>query len=245
MSGYRDDREQLRLRVEELEDELGEARDRLARVNAPAESGGWVRTVFGAPSTLRVERELPGELSEDAREEALEVLRRTFGQIGNPSHTKRSLTWTTTQTRNGGRAVEVMVSARDGKLRIELAERMGGLLGGLWGGVGGGVGGGSLGFVIPIAIQMGSPALIPVAFVLWMLLVGGVVRSAVSALATRRERQLRACAEELDGALAKERVRVVPQRNVRVVDDEPMEDDAPDEDEALAERSQPARARRS
>ena len=77
---YRDDRDVLQDRVQELESELDEARDTIARLQG--RTGGQVDDtvdrVLGAPLGMRLTRRLDVELDDEAYEPVAELLRARF-----------------------------------------------------------------------------------------------------------------------------------------------------------------------
>jgi Tfp pilus assembly protein FimV len=100
--GYRDEREALEAKVQELEDDLGEARRTIARLQgegAAAQPGSDAPSAFlGAPPRLHLERELPFEVSDEGYEAIADILRARLstpaaGNMGNVGQVGRTLTF--------------------------------------------------------------------------------------------------------------------------------------------------------
>ncbi len=106
----------------------------------------------GAPTTLRVERFVAGEVPDTEFPALVEEIRATLRDVGNVSTLGRSLTWSTARFGQGpsARDIHITVSPRDGQTRILVDERLGQLAGGLFGGIVGGGGGGGGGAAIGI-----------------------------------------------------------------------------------------------
>jgi len=241
---YRDETEHLRARVAELEDELAGAQQRIHELEDP---GSVTEKSLGeklAGAKLRVVRELvlPGELPAEAHEEIVEILRRRYNVLGQASSVGKSLGWSNAVPQST-RAVEISITARNGKTTIRGVERLGNLAGGLYGGIVGGVGGGGLGLVVPLAITTKSPELIPFAMVAWLTMVYGIVRFAFSRVAAGRERELRAAVDEIATAArasigAAKKVRVDQEQTEAEADaeEEPEEEPAPERKRARRKR---------
>lgn len=208
---YRDETERLRARVEELEDELDHANQRLRELAQPAarqESAGIGPALAGGPTRIVREHVLEGELPKAYQEEIIEALHRRFGVFGQASSVGRTLAWTGASTQNQ-RQLEVSVTVRNGKTVVRIVERLGNLAGGLFGGVVGGVGGGGLGLILPGVMLTRAPQLIPFTVIAWVALVYGIVRAIYSRIAARREAEIDGAAAELadivSDALSRER----------------------------------------
>jgi hypothetical protein len=240
---YRDDREQLRVRVAELEDELKSAREQIRVLEGTAPRGrrGFGELLTGAPLRLLHERVIDGELSAKAHEEIVEALRRRFGALGQASTVGRTLAWSNVVPQ-GTRAVEISVSARDGKTTVRGMERMSNLAGGLFGGIVGGVGGGGMAFVIPLVLAVRIPALMPIAVLAWVLAVYGAVRVGFARAVAVRDRELQGAVNEIASIVEAEVTRAQAAK-VRVGAEHGAEADDPPEEE-LEPEAPPRRARR-
>jgi hypothetical protein len=111
---------------------------------------------LGAPTMLRLERTIDGEVPADEYEQLVLEIQRQLGEVGSGSTIGRSLQWTVqsaARRRVSARTVQVTISPRNGRTTIRIEERLGGLAGGLFGGLMGGVGGGTTG--ISAGIGMG------------------------------------------------------------------------------------------
>jgi hypothetical protein len=232
--GYRDDREALAARVEQLEGELDEARAEIARLRGERSSETpRANPLLGGPSRIRLERRLDVELPEAAYEELIAVLRAELGEVGRMDRIGRTLAWTSSG--RNGRVVELTCEVRRGETRLRLHESLGQLAGGLFGGVVGGAGGGGLGAVIPIAIALGAaPALVPVLGAAWIASVYGATRWGYGRVAERRVEQLESLLARLT-EVARDAAREAPSAaRVRVAADEVAADEvAADEDAAV------------
>src|SRR5947207_3024047 len=93
---YRDDREALQARVETLEQELAGAQATIARLEGrgAADVGSESASTFlGTPMGLRLERELPFEVTNQGFEAIAELLRSRRPQFGQGSQVGRKLTY--------------------------------------------------------------------------------------------------------------------------------------------------------
>lgn len=238
---YREENQHLRARVDELEDELATAKQRIRVLEQPTATGpkGLGERLAGGKVRIVHEEELPGELPPEAHEEIVEALRRRYNTLGQASSVGKSLAWSNVQPQ-GTRAVEVSVSVRHGKTVVRGVERLGNLAGALFGGIVGGVGGGGMALVIPVAMALESVAAIPLLIVLWVSMIYAIVRFAFSRVSVARERELRAAVDEV-AAVARAGIHQEAQKKLRVARDE---SDAEAEASADEETGQGRRARR-
>lgn len=196
---YRDESQQLRLRVEQLEEQLDVAHRRIRDLEGAADdstAGGIGRLLLGCHTRLNVVRTLDGTLDSERQDEVLEVLRRRFGVLGQASTVGKTLAWSSAAA-GSSRLVEAQLTSRDGRVRIQIRERLGGLLGGVYGGVLGGVGGGGLGLIMPLFVSLFGAVGAVIAPVLWIPLVYAVVRVAIGGAVRKRELQVRGAVREL------------------------------------------------
>jgi hypothetical protein len=110
---------------------------------------------LGAPTALRLERTIDGEVPADEYEQLVLEIQRELGEVGSASTIGRSLQWTVqsaARRRVSTRTVQVTISPRNGHTTIRIEERLGGLAGGLFGGLMGGLGGGSGGISAGIGL---------------------------------------------------------------------------------------------
>jgi hypothetical protein len=178
---YRDELDAAHARIAALETDLARTQRELTEAKGGAlvkVSGGDQALVrgnaggqaaprwLGAPAQLRFERELDGECPADAHTEMIELMRRAFGVAGTTTVLPGSLAWSIAGGQNNlTPTVNIYVTARRGKTKLTLEQRLGQTIGAIYGGVGGGVGGG--GVALPIAAAMLSPFAVPVALVAW------------------------------------------------------------------------------
>ena len=233
---YRDDREALRARVEQLEGELDEARAEIARLRGeePVErASGWL----GAPTRIEHERVIEGELPEAAREEVVELLRAELGQLGRTETLGRTLAWRSEpDPQRGGRRIDVLVTTRGGRTRIHVREHLGALAGGLFGGVVGGAGGGVGVSLLVTGALLGLPFM-AAGGLAFAGLTYGVVRTAFSSVVRYRERELARLTSNLD-ELVRDAVRTPVRARVEVgeAEEEDDEESAADTREERAKR---------
>jgi hypothetical protein len=184
-SVYRDDREADQARIDSLEGELAAANARIAELEgkrsqalvlagskditpsgkATSAAAKW----FGAPLKLELSRVWDKEFPAEKFEELIDLIREITGDNGRTELLKTSMTWSSApaQGKNGvGPFIEVRVSVRDGKTRLEVKDRLGQLAGVIFGAIGGGVGGGLI--MAPIGASIALPILTPVFVVTWL-----------------------------------------------------------------------------
>jgi len=80
---------------------------------------------LGAPSTLRLERTIDGEISPDEYEAIVLEIQRTVGGMGAASTLGRTLQWTSAGTgrrRLSGRMVQVTLTPKNGRTTIRIEE---------------------------------------------------------------------------------------------------------------------------
>jgi serine/threonine protein kinase len=123
------------------------------RVGPPAkvETGTfWL----GSPTTIASERVVQGEASESAHEDIVDEVQAMFSTEGQVDARSRSLTWRTEKPTLGKRrAVQVRVSSRAGRTRIQVQEKLGELAASLFPSITVGGGGGGL----AIILSLGGP----------------------------------------------------------------------------------------
>jgi hypothetical protein len=252
---YRDETERLRARVEELEEELATAHERIAELEEEPEATERKRSfgeeLAGGPLKIIEERTLDGELPIDAQEDIVEALRKRFNTLGQASSVGRTLTWMGASAQNQ-RQLEVSVSARKGRTTIRVMERLGNLAGGLFGGIVGGLGGGGLGLWVPLLMVLKSSAWLPFLILSWITIVYLIVRYAFARVAAKRQAEVATAATEI-ARLAREGIdrqakRKRKRKRVRVKDqarDEEREGEAEEAEEAEEDETESVeRARR-
>ncbi|MDB4891484.1 MAG: hypothetical protein JWL61_3339 [Gemmatimonadetes bacterium] len=98
---------------------------------------------LGAPSTLRLERTIDGEISPDEYEPIVLEIQRIVGAMGAASTLGRSLQWTATSSgrrRISGRMVQVTITPKNGRTTIRIEEPVSQVATGLFLGSMGGIG---------------------------------------------------------------------------------------------------------
>lgn len=217
---YRDDRDADQARIEALERELAETRDKLAvlegrqsqalvlaspgtlmRNGQPRGAAWW----FGAPGQLQYARRFDGTFPTDRFEELIERIREVTRDPGRTELLRSSLTWFASREKSPGPFRVVTVTVRDGGTTLTVTDRLAGLAGAIYGGVGGGVGGGGLS--LPILAATAVPVLAPVFILGWL---GGVflgTRAIYKRAARRRAVALQqlfdALVADIEGTLAR------------------------------------------
>ena len=112
---------------------------------------------LGAPTVLRLERTIDGEVPADEYEPMVLEMQRVLGGVGTASTLGRTLQFSMTGRHAHhatGRDVQVTVTPRNGRTTIRIEETLGPLAGGLFGGLMGGMGGG----LTPFAVVVGATA---------------------------------------------------------------------------------------
>lgn len=148
--------------VQQIADGVGISPERVQRAahvlevrqppKPPSESGPgafWL----GSPTVIELENVADGEIAEAMYDDIVDEVQATFSTGGNASTLGRSLTWRTERPRLGAtRALQVRVTSRDGKTRIQIQERIGEMATALYCSilVGGGIGG--LGTILGIGL---------------------------------------------------------------------------------------------
>src|SRR5262245_45740080 len=182
---YRDDRDADQARIEALERDLAEAREKVAvlegrqsqalvlaspgalvRDGKPSGAAWW----FGAPGSLQFARRFEGAFPTERFEDLIERIREITRDPGRTELLKSSLTWFASRgEKSTGPFRVVTVTVRDGVTTLTVTDRLTALAGAIYGGVGGGVGGGGLS--LPIIASTAVPFLAPVFILGWL---GGV-----------------------------------------------------------------------
>jgi serine/threonine protein kinase len=143
-------------------------------VTPPVEAPAPESALLGAPTVVRLERIVEGDVPPEEFPALVEETRATFGVMGYFATTERSLLWTGRKPKkpfnplNLGELFEsgsgdapdalVRIAVRGGVTRIQIEQRLGDIAGGVYGGVWGGVGGGGLGIVFGVGIgALGLP----------------------------------------------------------------------------------------
>lgn len=193
------------LSLHELEEIAGEAGidpRNLRRAAAELESGAYREGAWewltGGPVAIRLERTIPGELSESEFEGLIPEIQTAADGHGHASLVGRTLTWRSA-TSQGQRSTQVSIVCRDDRTRILIEERMGGLAGGLFGGIVGGVGGGlGLGVGLGVGIDVLNSVLFSVAFPAGVIGSAYMLARAIfGSIARRRRRRLRELLDQL------------------------------------------------
>lgn len=153
---------------------------------------------LGAPTRLRFERIVDGEVRESEFPQLVGEIQRALNIVGHPSTFGNSLAWSTTAPGQGaGRSLQITITPVDGRTLIQVEEYMGSMAGGLFGGIMGGAGGGGFGVSLGTGIEAGAPG---AAVIAALFFVGGswvVARSIFFTVARTRAHQLSKLADAL------------------------------------------------
>ncbi|HUS29650.1 MAG TPA: hypothetical protein VMZ53_14150 [Kofleriaceae bacterium] len=215
---YRGDREADHARIASLEGELAQANARIAELEGKRSQAlvlagskdlaatGKAKTAsakwFGAPLKLELTQTWDTEFPLDKLEDLLDVIREATGDSGRVELLKTSMTWWSSSPEKGtGPFIEVRISVRDGKTRLEVKDRLGQLAGVIYGAIGGGVGGGAI--MLPIGASIAVPILAPVFALAW--LGGGYfgLRKLFKSRARKRAESLQRVFERVSAEIAK------------------------------------------
>jgi hypothetical protein len=189
--------------VQQIAAQVGISPDRVrqaARGLEKPDTTAPARVFLGAPTTIRIERLVDGEVAEAEFATLVEEIRTTLRDVGHVSTLGRSLTWSTARTGQGagGRDVHITVTPRDGRTRILIDERLGNFAGGIFGGIVGGGGGGGGGAAV--GILAGSLQMPIAAAVGGIIAVGGsyvLARVIFQKTVTKRSRELYTLVERM------------------------------------------------
>ncbi len=161
------------------------ADDETADAPRPQEHNWFI----GAPVRIVLDEEVPGEPTEEEREDILEEIHAVLGAGGTAERIGKTLVWNMSPGYRGrGRNLSVRIRSRNGKTRIVIEENLTNTATGLFVGLGVGGGIGPMGGYIVAIIKLG---VIGVAFpLLWIPLMLLLARTIFGAMSRRRERDL-------------------------------------------------------
>ncbi len=197
------------LTLEELEAIAREAgidpamlQEAAAELDSETRQGGLGPLLAGDQIQLTIERSFDGELDTSALESLVPAINAAADITGSVSSVGRTLNFS-----GGGqqstRAVQIMVSSRDGRTTIRIEERYGQLVGALFGGI---VGGGGVGFGVGlgsgIGAAVGSVALTVALPFGAMAATYGIARFAFKRVVARRRRALRKLVDQVGATVA-------------------------------------------
>lgn len=192
--------------LEEIAAEAGIDPRHLRRAADEIEASGGllasegVARILGAPPTIKLERTLAGELPSSEFEALVPEIQAAADAHGQANLLGHTLTWRSSTPQNE-RSLQVTVSARDGKTRITIEERLHGLAGGLYGGILGGVGGG-VGLGVGFGVGLGALGSALFATIFPAVVIGGsyvLARTVYTSTARRRHQKLRDLMERISG----------------------------------------------
>lgn len=174
-----------------------------AELDSEPQEGGLGPLLAGDQINLTIERSFEGELDDGGLEALVPFINAAADITGSVSSVGRTLNFS-----GGGqqstRAVQIMVSSRDGRTTIRIEERYGQLVGALFGGI---VGGGGVGFGVGLGAGIGASigsALLTVAIPVGALAATyGVARVAFKRVVTRRRRALRKLVDQVGDVVAR------------------------------------------
>jgi hypothetical protein len=229
---YREEREALRARLEELERENAQLRARLASLGTPK---AGAHPLLGGALELAHELTLDRELSGEEQARVAAIASERLGR-GHPGVRGSRTRWT--RVRGSPRRIDLFVSSRDGQTRIRFFERTHALAGAIFGGLGGGVGGGGLAFAVVLGI-LSSPLAALALGVAWLGVVYVLVRQRFGAIVRRQDLELAALLAEIEASLAAPTPGV--SSRVRVEEEEGDPGGGREDDDDVAEAARPRR----
>jgi hypothetical protein len=152
--------------------------------------------LLGAPTVLRFERTINGEVPSTEFELLVLEIQKTLSQHGTPSAIGRSLTWTSMPSMRASRERQITISVtpRGGVTTIRIEERLGNLAAGLFGGLIGGFSAGSLGLILGTLQE--AVVVLPIAGAV-VAATYAVARGAFSYIGRKRSRELQSLLERL------------------------------------------------
>jgi hypothetical protein len=144
---------------------------------------------IGAPTRIVLDEEVPGEPSEEDREDLIEEIHAAIGGGGSVERVGKTLVWNMNPGYRGrGRSLSIRVRSRDGKTRIIIEESLTNPATGLFVGLGVGGGIGPMGGYIMAMVKLGAIGMIfPLLWIPLMLL---LARTIFGAMSRRRQRDL-------------------------------------------------------
>jgi len=148
------------LTIEEMEALAGEAGLDPELVRRAAREVAIKRTqraapLAGAPTRILLEKEIPGEISEEVWESMVGEMQGLFGAVGFASRVGRTRSWSLAPTSVRGpqsRLVSLSATTQQGKTVLRMDESLSQLAGALFGGIVGGGGGGTTGIWMGIGM---------------------------------------------------------------------------------------------
>ncbi len=188
--------------VQQIADDVGlsperverAARDLAARTPSqlPAESSPG-KFWLGSPTVIEWERVVDSEVTDVAYDDIVDEIQATFATDGQMDIRGRSLTWRTMKPTLGKtRALQVRVTARGGKTRIQVQERLGELASSIHGGIMGGGGAGGIAIILGVGLGMplGTPEVVSLFAAGWAGGLWALSRSIFRAVARRKQTDL-------------------------------------------------------
>ncbi len=153
---------------------------------------------MGASPHIELERSLPAQFPESEFESLVPEIQRAADGYGQASVLGQTLTWRSASA-NNERTLHITVTARAGRTRIRIEERLGQLAGALFGGIVGGFGGGAgLGIGLGVGLGALGSALFAIAFPT-VVITGAYItaRTIFGTTVRRRQRVLKDLLEQL------------------------------------------------
>ncbi|MEJ2481602.1 MAG: hypothetical protein P8049_00360 [Gemmatimonadota bacterium] len=166
----------------------------------PSENLG--AALVGSPLMIRLDVELPGEFPAHRFDALVPAIQDASPWQGHAGVVGKTLTWSARADSNTS-SLQVLVSTADGRTRIRIEERLGGLAGALFGGI---IGGGGAGIGVGLGAGLGA-AIGSTAFVIGfpIVMLGGsyvIARTIYSAHVKKERARLQSLLDRLSAIVS-------------------------------------------
>lgn len=191
--------------LEEIATEAGLNRELVRKAVRELDTGPPPRPAranpfLGAPVGIEMEREVEGELDEEAFERLVPEIQLAADGAGHPTVIGHTLTWQSTDAQQS-RTLYLSISSSGGRTRIRIQERLDRMAGGLFGGIIGGVGGG-VGIGVGVGVGVGALGSAAFAVAFPVAVIGGsyaLARGIFRSVWRQRSKALSALMERIVG----------------------------------------------
>jgi hypothetical protein len=195
--------------VQQIANDVGISPDRVERAardiesrtpNQPSAESGPGAFWLGSPTLVGWERVVEGEASDSTYDELIDEIQAAFSTEGQVDRRGRSITWRTVNPVLGKtRALQVRVTARGGKTRFQLQERLGEMATAIHGGImgGGGAGGVAVILGVGLGVPLGPPEVVGLLALGWAGGLWALTRSIFRAVARKKRTDLEQLGERL------------------------------------------------
>jgi len=175
-----------------------------APVAPPAQSGPG-KFWLGSPTVIEWESVVDGEVAEAVHDDIVDEIQAMFATEGQVGTLGRSLTWRTEKPVLGKRrALQVRVTSRGGKTRIQVQERLGELATSLHCGIllGGGLGGVAIILGVGLGVPLGPPEIVSLLAAGWAGGLWQLSRSIFGAVARKKRTDLQELSDRISDVAA-------------------------------------------